>query len=266
MVVGCRQGRTGAVLERGPFNVILHFDVLPEFRASLGILEAPELSPREHKVEARPGGNLAFCRWECRGPSHPVPLGLTCAPPPPIIQQVGRCRCRVDPQGLSAPTQAMRDSPAGSRGLSEGQAGTCREKKVAHGGLGLWARPHLPACGDRWRGSESGPEPGPQEARASLPAAGCGCGASGPELLLVPLSPMGTWRALGAASLKESVTPKARAHLCLLAVAVARVRAPPAVPARTRGLPAPSSPETPPCGGETGAQTGGHVCPKPGSL
>lgn len=83
---------------------------------------------------------------------------------------------------------------------------------------------------------------------------------------LSPASPMGTRRALGAASLKESVAPKARAHLCFLAEAVARVTAPPAIPACTGGLPAPSSPETPPCGGETGAQTGGRVCPKPGSL
>ncbi|XP_032206130.1 uncharacterized protein LOC116594754 [Mustela erminea] len=140
MVVGCRQGRTGAVLERGPFNVILHFDVLPEFRASLGILEVPELSPREHKVEARPGGNLALCRWESWGPSHPVPLGLTCAPPPPIIQQVDRCRCRVDPQGLSAPIRAMRNFPSWQQ-WAVGRTGwdLQGEEGGTWGALGLWA-------------------------------------------------------------------------------------------------------------------------------
>ncbi|XP_047601154.1 uncharacterized protein LOC125108844 isoform X2 [Lutra lutra] len=177
-------------------------------------------------------------------------------------------------------------SPACSSGLSEGQAGICREEKVAHG----WP----------WG---CGPDPISQPVRtATEQGGGTGCGFQGlgdtwagwrgPSLGLSRIlsrlgrlclqqaaavvhqarsfclspSPMGTRRALGAASLKEPVASKARAHLCLLVVAVARVTAPPAVPARTRGLPAPSRPETPPCSGETGAQTGGRVCPKPGSL
>lgn len=180
-------------------NVMLHFDVLLELRASLG-----SWKPQNDHLETTKWGPGRVGTWLSAAGSAGAPHS-----PPPVIQQVERCRCRVPPQGVSAPTRAVRDFTSWQ--LSEGQAGIRREK-VTRGwprgcgpdpisqpvrtateqGAGIG--PGFQALGDTWagwRGPESGPESRPQQARAAPPAAGRGPRCIGPGASACPLLPDG---------------------------------------------------------------------------
>lgn len=109
---------------KGSFQRILHFDMLPELRASLGILEAPEPA----------GWELGFLPLGVPGPLTPCALGADLCPTAPHHSAGGPMQVQSSPpKGFLPPYGQCVISPAGSSGLSEGQAGICREKKVAHG-------------------------------------------------------------------------------------------------------------------------------------